>query len=222
MQLFMKIVSRDQFEDSLSPIYSNHKTPKEREIEFLYSNYTKNEEIWWGNFNSIKYVNLVLLGEAPLRTDNYIYKNSKKKVVQSPFLNYKIIQEILRSHGHNFKINSQEDFISALNIIGLVVIDMFPFTFNNEQTTFQYGTTKRVNILLDQIFELSKAWNIEPKLEAINNISRKKLKYAIRYKKHYSRCNKYFPKLNLINLSSTNMGINKTLLEAQFEKINLH
>ena len=219
--LFMKIVSRDQFEDSLSPIYLNHKASKEREIEFLYSNYKENEEIWWGNFKNIKYVNLVLLGEAPLRTNNYIYKNSKKKVVQSPFLNYKIIQEILRSHSDNFEIRSQEDFIRSLNIIGLVVIDMFPFTFNNKQTTFQYGTTKRVNILLDQIFELSKAWNIEPKIEAINNISNKKIKYAIRYKKHVSRCNKYFSKLDLINLSSSNMGINKTLLEAQFKKKNL-
>lgn len=41
----MKIVSRDQFEDSLSPIYLNHKASKEREIEFLYSNYKENEEI---------------------------------------------------------------------------------------------------------------------------------------------------------------------------------
>ena len=70
--------------------------------------------------------------------------------------------------------------------------------------------------------KVSKAWNIEPKIEAINNISNKKLKYAIRYKKHVSRCNKYFSKLDLINLSSSNMGINKTLLEAQFKKKSLY
>ena len=120
------------FYSSLKILIDKEKIEPE-EIYFLYREFEKNEKIWWDNFKEIKKVNLVLIGESPLRTDDYIYYLGNKKLY-TPFLNYKHIEEFLRKKKNPQLIRNRIEFINVLNSLGLLIIEMFPYTFNKKQT----------------------------------------------------------------------------------------
>ena len=91
------------------------------------------------NFELIDYpIKLVLIGESPLRSENYIYNNGNTK--GSPFLPEKHINHCLTLLGKDIPPSEEENKRPALmNELGLLVLDMFPFAFNKGKTRFLYS-----------------------------------------------------------------------------------
>ena len=121
----------------------------------MYREFEKNEKIWWDNFKEIKKINLVLIGESPLRTDDYIYYLDNKKLY-SPFLNYKLIEEFLSKKKNPKSIRNRMEFINVLNSLGILIVEMFPFNFNKKQTKFNYRRAE--DEILINLFRSSRKW----------------------------------------------------------------
>ena len=195
------------FYSSLKILIDKEKIEPE-EIYFLYREFEKNEKIWWDNFKEIKKINLVLIGESPLRTDDYIYYLGNKKLY-APFLNYKHIEEFLRKKKNPQSIRNRMEFINVLNSLGILIVEMFPYTFNKKQTTFNYRGADE-NILIN-LFCSSRKWNFDKKLKAIKDLNKEeKITYAFRLISQKYLVTQMLPELNAECLGTNNHPMDKS------------
>ena len=132
-------------------------------------------------------IKLVLIGESPLRSENYIYNNGNTK--GSPFLPEKHINHCLTLLGKDIPPSEEENKRPALmNELGLLVLDMFPFAFNSKDTPkFSYESyyTKKGEAHLEELFLQSVSWHLSEKIEKINSKVNEKTAYAFRYKRNF-------------------------------------
>ena len=176
----------DQFQSSLE-ILIRYDLIDENDIQTLYQNYQLVEKSWQENFNRIKNIKLVLLGEAPLRHSSYIYNQSSK---DSAFL-YK---KHLIHCAHKLEIPEPEKLskIRLLEHLEILVMDIFPFSFTPEMD-FNYRHSRRLRRpnsrkkarhqdILKTLFFESKAWHLDFKERLIRRKSNQRTKYVYRYK----------------------------------------
>ncbi|MBT7753100.1 MAG: hypothetical protein HN733_01425 [Gammaproteobacteria bacterium] len=194
------------FYSSLKILIDNEKI-EPKEIYFLYREFEKNEKIWWDNFKEIKKFNLVLIGESPLRTDDYIYYLGNKKLY-SPFLNYNHIKEFLSKKKNPTSIRNRMEFINVLNSLGILIAEMFPFNFNKKQTKFNYRRAE--DEILINLFRSSRKWNFDKKLKAIQELNKdEKITYAFRYRSQKKLVTQLLPELNAECLGTKNHPMDK-------------
>ena len=222
-EMGLGVVSLNTFELSLAPL-SNHGLIDNNEINYLYDNYCKIEEVWWSNFELIDYpIYLVLIGEAPLRFENYIYNNGNTN--GSPFLPEKHIKHCLALLDKDIPPTKEENKRPAsMNELGLLVLDMFPFAFNDKDTPkFSYESyyTKKGEAHLEELFLQSVSWHLSEKIEKINSKVNEKTAYAFRYKRNFDLQSNYDLKIfqtdEYLNFGSSGMHINKEKLYKFFK-----
>lgn len=159
-----------------------------KEVSFLWEEYLQTEKYWERNLTKINNVKLIILGEAPLNSDAYIYNKASK---DSSFLYAKHIKSIysLRfDSGVDFQIHNK---IDLMNELGIVAIDLFPYSFSSK-TKFNYRNRDSIsnktilpssshNQLLKTIFKDSSEWHFNKKVADIVERSQGNYSFVYRY-----------------------------------------
>jgi len=109
----------------------------DRDNAYLEKAFDEINKIWLDNFNQIETVNYLMLAEAPLwgRDRKYIY-NSETSNTQ--FFYRSDLSNILR-----IRIADKKEFIKICNEIGLLIVDISPFPFNENDTAINYRKLSR-------------------------------------------------------------------------------
>ena len=160
--------------------------PQYKDIEMLYEDYLNIEDIWWKNYKKIKYINVVIVGESPLSSDQYIYNKSNKK--DSNFLYRKHVEKILDIIGKERKIYNKADMLKGMLEAGILVIDLFPYPLNLESFinySVLFKNNKYHRKITKEIYLQSSKWHLLPKIREISNNSSTKLNYAFRYARNF-------------------------------------
>lgn len=177
------------------------------EVNLLWDNYLKIEFFWAQNFKNLKKIDLIILGESPLRDTSYIYN---KDSADSSFLYKKHLLKCLELAGNNIHAYSRKTKMELMLELGILVIDLFPFSFTLKNN-FNYRNKDKNNkilvksnsehqkILID-LFNSSYSWHLAEKIRQISKKTSNKTKYAFRYKACSKLDLKIFPKAPKISL----------------------
>ena len=195
-----------------------------QELNSLWDNYQKIETCWFQNFQNIKEVNLILLGELPLRHSSYIYNQGS---ADSAFLYKRHLLKCMQiRHGTN-----ADDFnktkIELMLDLGILVLDLFPYSFsiennfnfrnkNKSNKTFIKPNMEHQKILI-HLFNESYPWHLAKKIETILKKTSLKTKYAYRYKACAELNLEIFPKDPKISLGKS-YDMNSKIFYAIFKK----
>ncbi|MGE5355326.1 MAG: hypothetical protein ACM3PT_03740 [Deltaproteobacteria bacterium] len=90
-------------------------------------------KIWLGNFNQIKKVNYLMIGEAPL------WGSIKKYIYNPNTNNTQFFYRSDLSYVLNRPIEDKREFIKVCNEIGLLIMDISPFPLNTKDTKINYS-----------------------------------------------------------------------------------
>jgi hypothetical protein len=183
--------------------------------KYLSSAFEAIEKIWKHNYNQINSINYVMLSEAPLWgiNKNYIYN---PKVNNTQFFYRSDLEHCVKE-----KIKDKVAFISKLNAIGFIILDISPFPLNEKGTTINYRaiSTKDYKILLNKTLPLYFA----RKLSLISEKKSENMKIFYRYGRVKKAFNNLIAKIilekGLINseneifdISQRGGGVNKIKL----------
>jgi hypothetical protein len=104
----------------------------DRDNAYLEKAFNEISKIWLENFNQIETVNYLMLAEAPLwgKDRKYIYNPEANF---SQFFFKSDLSDILK-----MQIADKKEFIKTCNKIGLLVVDISPFPFNENDTEINY------------------------------------------------------------------------------------
>ena len=144
--------------------------------------YQHTEDLWWDNIKKINDARYVLIAEAPLYGNkcSYIYNLDSKG---TPFFGVSTTLKLLRLVGNETNVKNKKEMIQSLKDLGIVIIDIFPFAFNNE-TKYQYGKLNEKRRY--SLAKLCSEWYLKPKIEEIYHRSNRDLVFGVRYKRLYS------------------------------------
>ena len=173
------------FKESLNRFYGKDLEKLEKDIDYLWDAFCHTEDLWWKNINQITEVRYVLIAEAPLYGEkrSYIYNPETSGTV---FLGLSTVAKLLELLGHQPTVKSKHEMLSKMREIGVVVLDLFPFAFNNV-TTYQYGRLSE-NIRTSLAHSCS-FWFLKPKLREIFKKREEHLTFGVRYTRLHSFAN---------------------------------
>lgn len=145
----------------------------EKDSQYLESAFSKIRDIWFENLNQIEEVKYLMIAEAPLwgKSKSYIY-NTETKFTQ--FFFKSDLEYVLKA-----PIKDKVDFIRRCNEIGLLIIDISPFTLNPTDTTINYRTIGKSQYL--ELVKNTIPFFFEEKLKAIAPQKANKIKVFFRY-----------------------------------------
>lgn len=148
---------------------------------YLKSAYYGIEYFWLTQYINLKDIRFVMISEAPLWnvTDSYFYNPNSK---DTKFFSVADLDYVLKS-----KITTKQQMLVELNKIGFIILDIFPFAFNNNKgTTTQYHydynklmKLKGINTFLNDIFN----YYLMYKLDLIASKRGEHIKFFYRYNK---------------------------------------
>jgi len=94
------------------------------------------------------------------------------------FLGLTTVAKLSGYLGNPSKVESKIEMLSKMREMGLVVLDLFPFAFNND-TTFQYGRLSEK--IRTSLAHSCSSWFLKPKLKEIVDSSEARLTFGVRY-----------------------------------------
>ena len=130
----------------------------------------------------MKEVKYVLVGEAPLYGNNQKYIYNPESAGTS-FLSKRAVQKFSSKAGYSISIKNKEEMLECMRSIGLIVVDLFPYAFN-EETSIQYAGISDTNRKM--LASASSEWNLKPKLSEIRNKTSNPIIFGVRYKRLFS------------------------------------
>ncbi|MDD3793442.1 MAG: hypothetical protein PHI37_01400 [Candidatus Gracilibacteria bacterium] len=155
----------------------------DKKLEYLEDAFNCIEKLWWRNFDKIKKpIKYIMISEAPLYGEKFQYFYNTKTIFKS-FFRFTDIVDVFdkkEKKGDNI-IKDKEFVIETLNENGFVILDLFPFAFNKNDTgEINYNKISKINI--KKLFELSYEIVLKEKLETILENGNKPI-FFFRYKR---------------------------------------
>lgn len=167
----------------------------ERDYKYLAHAYSEIESLWKEQVSKIDLVRFVMLAEAPLWGDKrkYIYNES----ACSQFFRPADLKPLDLRVGR--RIDSKEDMLACFRDLGLIVIDILPFSLAPKKTALSYASKRGSGITSANYEKLIKEtfrYHLKPKLDRIKKKSiNEDLKNTIFFYR-YARVMKYHSTLS--------------------------
>ena len=99
------------------------------QITDLVSEYLAIEKMWSKFFDSMESINLVLVAEAPLNSNQYILNKHSNN---SPFLFKSTLEKCMDAYKNNFdKTDSTK--IDLMRDLGIIIIEAYPFSLDHKK-----------------------------------------------------------------------------------------
>ena len=169
-----KIVLMNRFKKPLLPIFN------EKVIIDLYEDYLDVEKQWENFFNRIDVINLVIIGEAPLSKDKYIYNPEKNLDSGSPFLSKKDLKKCFGIYKKSEHLHEDEGKMELMIDLGIIIIEAFPYGLNKDKhgnSNFGGLSSKKKK----QLFLETSSWHFYNKIKKIAAKTSPQTSYAFRY-----------------------------------------
>ena len=196
----------------------------EEDEKYLRDAFYTIEELWNAQFDEIDKIKVILISEAPLfgKDKSYIYNENTKP---SSFFHFNDIT-VFPQWNKNIKrpklIKDQKKLmIEEFSKNGLIVLDIFPFAFNEHNTKLNYRTMNKN--LYKKLLEITRENYLLPKLNKCLSKSTKDIKFLYRYKRLFEKTSNHFDDvLNNLNTNKTyktntingeNMSLDRIKLE---------
>lgn len=177
------------FEKSLARILEHH------QITDLVSEYLAIEKMWSKFFDSMESINLVLVAEAPLNSNQYILNKDSNN---SPFLFKSTLEKCMDAYKNNFdKTDSTK--IDLMRDLGIIIIEAYPFSLDPKKHKKHFrnlGDDLKRNLLNE-----SRSWHLDMKLETIKSKTSQETVFAFRYDCNKDVIGLIGDDLNFVNLS---------------------
>ena len=168
------IGSMNRFKKPLLPIFD------EKVIIDLYEDYLDVEKQWENFFNRIDVINLVIIGEAPLSKDKYIYNPEKNHDSGSSFLSKKDLKKCLGIYKKSEHLLEDEGKMELMVDLGIIIIEAFPYGLNEDKhanSNFKNLSSKKKK----QLFSETSSWHFYNKIKKIDSKTSPQTSYAFRY-----------------------------------------
>ena len=198
------------------------------ELRYLKKAYLDTERLWLSQLESMV-PKVVLLSEAPLygANKNYFYNPDTPPSAFFWFNDARAVAGEDFSQGKKFKNarKKKQFLINSANDSGLLILDLFPYAFN-ENTALNYRKVSKE--LYQRIFQDSVKEHLREKLDLIREKCSKSPLFLYRYDRIKVRINEYVAselcskKLLVKNtaiasVGGTNMSLDRKSLEVQFQ-----
>lgn len=165
------------------------------QITDLVSEYLAIEKMWSKFFDSMESINLVLVAEAPLNSNQYILNKDSKN---SPFLFKSTLEKCMDAYKNNFdKTGSTK--IDLMRDLGIIIIEAYPFSLDPKKHKKHFrnlGDELKRNLLNE-----SRSWHLDMKLETIKSKTSQETVFAFRYDCNKDVIGLIGDDLNFVNLS---------------------
>lgn len=171
------VVEIARFVDPLLPLYdkTGHLDRLSDDLTYLADAYERMESYWQANFTDMARVGLVILAEAPLfgTAESYIYNPD------APHTNFLYPCNLKPITGQDGQGWSKAELLTALRQLGILVMDIYPYCFNDTDTPFSYpGLSKAVR---QDLLRRTLDFHLRPKLERVRPF-RAGVRFCVRYK----------------------------------------
>jgi len=175
-----------QYQETLKALYGKCGCTAvlERDSSYLHDAYLNVERLWQGAVKNLDSVRLIILGEAPLWGENkaYVYNPA---VGTSSFFGYTAAVDLVGELTFSKRptggvIPKKAQMISKLTAAGVVIVDLFPFCFNQRDTALQYPKLARKNVYR-WLFTETMRHHFLPKIAQLESTGSNRPKIAFRY-----------------------------------------
>ena len=112
------------------------------EIEDLYEDYLDIEKQWEEFFKRVNSINLVIIAEAPLSGEDYIYNPKKNHDSGTQFLRKKQLQKCLEIYKRSECSLEGKGKMELMIELGLLVIEAYPYALNPKIHKNNFHSTK--------------------------------------------------------------------------------
>ncbi len=108
------------------------------EINYLSKAFNDIDSSYNSNLTNLKVVNYIMLSEAPLRENKFIYNPLNYN--DSSFFRVKNMRDALNIKGRtsNTSLITKQNLVTELNLMGFLIIDVCPFALNLNDTSISY------------------------------------------------------------------------------------
>lgn len=177
------------FQESLEGIIENS------QIKYLVTEYLEIEKMWTSFLNSLEIINLVLVAEAPLNSNQYILNKTAKN---TSFLYKSTLEKCMNAYRNDIH-KYETTKIDLMRDLGIIVIEAYPYSLDPKKHKNNFGnlTLQSRKVLLNQ----SCSWHLDKKLETIKVKTTKKTIFGYRYNRNKDFINLIDTDLKFVNLS---------------------
>ena len=189
------------FQDSLIDIMD------QQEIECLTLEYLIIEKLWSSFFNTIDTINLVILAEAPLNSNQYIFNENSRNTI---FLYKSSLEKCFKEFKANPNIKNLNK-IELMRELGIIVIEAYPFALDPKKHKNNFSN-------LDPLIK---------KLELIKTKINKNTIFSYRYERNRDFLSMINEDIDFIYIGDAGNGkksygaINESKLISMYKKIRI-
>ena len=177
------------FEESLGGIVDKP------HIADLVSEYLAIEKMWTRFFDSLESINLVLVAEAPLNSDQYILNKDSRN---TPFLYKRTLEKCMGAYKENID-TSDATKIDLMRDLGIIIIEAYPFSLDPKKHKNNFGNLELE--LKKTLLKKSCPWHLDKKLEIIKPKTTPETIFSYRYDRNKDFIGLIDADLNFINIS---------------------
>ena len=160
------------------------------EIDDLYEDYLIIEKRWEEVFKRMNFINIVIIAEAPLSGEDYIYNPDPKKNHNSgtQFLYKKQLKECLEIYKKSECSLEGKGKMELMIELGLLVIEAYPYALNPKihKKNFKKGLGVKNK---KELFLKTSSWHFYNKIKKINPKVGPQTFYAFRYRGNMGNLN---------------------------------
>lgn len=174
-----------------------------KELEYLKNAFLFTEKLWIKQFEKIDKIKYVMISEAPLFgvSKNYFYNPNTNF---SSFFYFKNIEAFNISYTKK-EYNNKEFVLDILNENGFLILDLFPFALNKNDTQIDYNSVKQKQY--QKLFQIVIQSYLNKKLLLIKSKSINETIFVYRYKRLKEKLSKILEK-ELVQFSLIKKGEN--------------
>jgi hypothetical protein len=160
------------------------------EIDDLYQDYLIIEKRWEEFFKRMNFINLVIIAEAPLSGEGYIYNPDPKKNKDSgtQFLYKENLKDCLEIYKRSECSIEGKGKMELMIELGLLVIEAYPYALNPKihKKNFKKGLDEEHK---KELFLRTSSWHFFNKIKKINPKVGPQTVYAFRYRGNMGNLN---------------------------------
>ena len=193
------------------------------DIKYFRQAFSFTSELWHTQYRLIENIKFVMIAEAPLYGDNKSYFYNPEADF-TPFFWFNDIEAFLEEgieQNYQTTVEKKQYVLEILKRKGFIIIDLFPFALNDNDTHINYQSLTNSKYL--SLLEKSYTGYLKPTLQLIRDKSHSQIRFFYRYRRVKNRVDDFVSKKLMENrliqqtdeiatIGGTNHPLNKNLL----------
>lgn len=199
--------------------------------KYLKEAFEKTESLWLQQIARIDTIKMIMLSEAPLfgKEENYFYNPKTKNTAFFHANDIQALDSNLIPPKNLQQEERKQQLIDSLTGLGFVVLDIFPFAFNESNTAITYNRLSKKSYA--KLLESTYQHYLSDKLDLIKKKSAGRLGFVYRYKRLKDRNEQFIAqqitkkqipvtKKEIASIHGSNMSLSRTRLAEEWRQLS--